>query len=36
VPVRWQQVVEQLRITEASLAAGNPDLAAKLLELTLR
>ncbi|MEY3172824.1 MAG: hypothetical protein RLZZ436_737 [Planctomycetota bacterium] len=34
VPVRWQQVVEQLRITEASLAAGNPDLAAKLLELT--
>jgi hypothetical protein len=34
LPVRWQQVVEQLRITEASLAAGNADLAAKLLELT--
>jgi hypothetical protein len=33
LPARWQQVVDQLRIAEASLAAGNPDLAAKLLEL---
>ncbi|MFM7038305.1 MAG: hypothetical protein ACKO2L_11350 [Planctomycetaceae bacterium] len=33
LPVRWQQVVDQLRTAEASLAAGNPELAAKLLEL---